>query len=445
MLRRPLRVRFGLRHPTRPDPVPLGIGLALGVAVAVRWLATWHWYRTLPLGPTDNFFYHQQANLLADGKGFVNPFAWLAGELVPTAAHPPLYSLYLAAWSLVGVDTPLGHRLVSGLVSAAAVIPVAFLARRLAGDRAALVAAFAAAVTPALWLNDGLILSESLYVTLAALALWQAHRVADDPGIGPVLVLSAILAAGALTRSEALLAYPVLLVPLVLTRPHLSWRDRLVRVGAAALVALVLLAPWVVRNLTTFDEPTFLAVGPGYVLEFANCDDTYSGPLLGYWSASCDATPWPDGDESVVGAHKLDIAVSYIGDHLADQPRVVAARVGRLWGVYRPIQTADFDVFFERRPRLAVDVALWWHWATLALAAAGAVILHRRGVTLVPALAFVVLATWTAAITFGITRYRIGADVALVVLAAVAVDHLLGRVTRPHDDPVGAIRADPRP
>ena len=35
--------------------------------------------------------------------------------------------------------------------------------------------------------------------------------------------------------------------------------------------------------------------------------------------------------------------------------------------------------------------------------------------------ALVATAVWTAAITMGISRYRIGADVALVILAAVAV------------------------
>jgi len=35
------------------------------------------------------------------------------------------------------------------------------------------------------------------------------------------------------------------------------------------------------------------------------------------------------------------------------------------------------------------------------------------------------MTTLTAAVSFGITRYRVGADVALVVLAAVAIDALL--------------------
>ena len=52
------------------------------LAVAVRWAVTLRYYRDLPLGLTDNFYYHEQANLLADGDGFLNPFALIGGDRV---------------------------------------------------------------------------------------------------------------------------------------------------------------------------------------------------------------------------------------------------------------------------------------------------------------------------------------------------------------------------
>ena len=77
---------------------------------------------------------------------------------------------------------------------------------------------------------------------------------------------------------------------------------------------------------------------------------------------------------------------------------------------------------------------LWAHWAASAFAVAGAVILRHRRESILPTLAMVGLALWTAAFTFGITRYRIGADVAVIVLAAVTVGHLLDRL-RPEPEP----------
>jgi hypothetical protein len=50
--------------------------------------------------------------------------------------------------------------------------------------------------------------------------------------------------------------------------------------------------------------------------------------------------------------------------------------------------------------------------------------LWRRKVTIVPFVALAVMATVTAAASFGITRYRVGADVGLTVLAGIALDAL---------------------
>ena len=133
----------------------------------------------------------------------------------------------------------------------------------------------------------------------------------------------------------------------------------------------------------------------------------------------------------MVGARKLAIARDYIFDHLPDQPRVISARVGRLMGWFRPFQTADFDVLFERRIHSQVRGGLWAHWAVSAGAVAGAVVLRRRGETLLPTLSLVGVSLWTAASTFGITRYRIGADVALLVLAAVGAGRLMDRWRSP--------------
>ncbi|NIR36928.1 MAG: hypothetical protein GWN79_09520 [Actinobacteria bacterium] len=413
---------------------------SFALALAVRWLVWLRWYRDLELGFTDNLYYHESANLLADGHGFVNPFTYLTdGTLEPTALHPPGFTVYLSIWSLLGLDTPSWHRLAGGLISALVVIPVGLLLRRLFDDRVAVVGMVLAALHPPLWMNDGLLLSESMYVTIAATVLWLAHRVWEEPSVRRVVELTVVLSVGALTRSEPFLLFFLLVLPLLLTHPRLDWRRRVERVALAAVLAMALLAPWVVRNLTTFDDPTFLAVGPGYVLEKGNCDLTYRGEFLGYWHTECDdGSAWPDGDESVIGTAKLERARAYIGDHLGEQPKVVAARVGRVMGLYRPFQSADFDAFFERRVAGHVDAGLVAHYLVLAAAIPG-VALWRRRSTLIPLGAVAGTSLLTAAMTFGVARYRVGADVVFVVLAAVGVGGLLDRyrpaTTRPEGTP----------
>ena len=415
------------------NPFALLAIATFALAVLVRWYVLDRWYIDVPLVEdgtlNDNLYYHLSANLLADGHGFANPFEYQVNDIIiPTAAHPPGFTVYLSIWSLFGADTVTWHRFASGIISASVVLPVGLLLRRLFDLKVAALAMIAVALYPPLWMNDSLILSESMYIPLAAWALFFAYRAYEDPSVRRILELTVVLALGSLTRSEPFLMFFLLLTPMVMLHPKLEWRDRFRRTAMAAGLAMLILAPWVGRNVTIFDEPTYLAVGPGYVLELGNCDDTYSGPFLGYWSASCDdGTTWPEGaDESGIGAAKYAKASEYIGDHLSEQPKVVAARVGRILGIYRPIQGIDFDVFFERRVRSHVTVGLWGHYAAMILAIPGAM-LWRRRTTLLPVIAVAGVSIFTAAITFGISRYRIGADLVFVILAAVTLGHLLDR------------------
>lgn len=401
------------------------------VALAVRWLVWLRWYRDLPIAApgtvNDNQYYHLSANLLVDGHGFANPFEWqLNGAIVPTAAHPPGYTVYLAIWSFFGFDTVTWHRLAGGLLSASVVLPVGLLLRNLFSTRTAMIGMLGAALHPPLWMNDSLILSESMYIPIAGWALYFAHRVYEEPSVKRVIHLTIVLALGALTRSEPFLMFFFLLTPLLMLHPKLEWKQRIGRTAMAAGLAMLILAPWVGRNITIFDEPTYLAVGPGYVLELGNCDDTYSGEYLGYWSASCDdGTTWPEGaDESGIGAAKYAKASAYIGDHLSEQPKVIAARLGRILGVYRPIQGIDFDVFFERRIRQHVVVGTFSHYLVM-FASIGGLVVWRRRSTIIPVVAVAATSIATGAITFGIPRYRVGADLVFVMLAAVALGYLI--------------------
>jgi hypothetical protein len=414
-------------------PLTLLVLAAFALALLVRWYILDRWYGNVPLVEpgtlNDNLYYHLSANLLADGQGFANPFEYqVNGIIVPTAAHPPGFTVYLSIWSLLGADTVTWHRFASGVISASVVLPVGLLLHRLFDLRVAALGMIGVALYPALWMNDSLILSESMYIPLAAWALVFAHRAYDEPSVRRILELTVVLALGSLTRSEPFLMFFLLLTPLVMLHPKLAWRERFQRTAMAAGLAMLILAPWVGRNITIFDEPTYLAVGPGYVLELGNCDDTYSGTYLGYWSAGCDdGTTWPEGaDESGIGAAKYAKARAYIGDHLSEQPKVVAARVGRILGLYRPSQGIDFDVFFERRVRSHATVGLWAHYAAMLLAIPGAV-LWRRRTTLLPIAAVAGVSIFTAAITFGISRYRIGADLVFVILSAVTLGYLLDR------------------
>jgi hypothetical protein len=67
------------------------------------------------------------------------------------------------------------------------------------------------------------------------------------------------------------------------------------------------------------------------------------------------------------------------------------------------------------------------------------VALHRRQITLIPVLSTLVVVAFAAAATFGLTRYRVPVDVALVVLAGVGIDALLKRRAQAGSQPPGGL------
>jgi hypothetical protein len=81
-------------------------------------------------------------------------------------------------------------------------------------------------------------------------------------------------------------------------------------------------------------------------------------------------------------------------------------------------------------------------YASVPLGIAGAVILRRRRVPISPLVAPVFVATLSAMLAFGNPRYRASADIALVVLSAIALDALLVRWTRRHAPAEPAGRAE---
>jgi 4-amino-4-deoxy-L-arabinose transferase-like glycosyltransferase len=239
------------------------------------------------------------------------------------------------------------------------------------------------------------------------------------------VLLGVACALATLSRGELVLLLPLLAFPAILMIKDLAWSRRLRIAGVVALAAAVTVAPWQAFLLVRFERPAFISYGDGGVIAGANCDGTYSGFLIGYWLGLCK----PDRvsrEPSVAAAQKRDFGRDYMRDHLDRLPIVVSARVGRIWGVYRPFQMADFSVG-EGKPRWASLAGWWAFWPLFALAVAGAVVLRRRRVSLLPLLAPLVLVTMVAAAFYGLIRFRAPAEPAIAILAAVALDAALVR------------------
>jgi len=425
-----------LASPTEVEPparVPwVWLGAVGAVALGIRLWAIQTYYRELPLGFSDNFFYSVQAGFLADGKGYSDPFFWEdTGRYIASADHPPLYSTFLAVFSAMGLDGATDHRVVTAAVfGVGTVVAVGLVAHRLAGRAAAVLAAAVAALYPPLWIADGTIIAESPYAMWMALVVLVGLRLADRPRRRTAALLGALVGLAALTRSEGAFLIVLLVLPLVLVLRELPWRRRVALVATAAGACTLVILPWFVRNLARFEEPVPLAYGAGYVMKIGNCDPTYGGEMFGYWDIRCAYAGPLLPDKSVAEQRARAQAIDYISEHRDRVAAVVAARVGRIWHLYRVEQGISFDVFFERRGRWPSEAAVRAFYAVSAAAAAGIWRVRGERAMLVLAGALVASATISAALAFGITRYRMPGDVALVILAGVGLAHLSELVRR---------------
>jgi 4-amino-4-deoxy-L-arabinose transferase-like glycosyltransferase len=400
------------------------LGLVVRIMNVLWWRATttkagYHGYK---LGG-DAYFYHWQANALAKGAWFIDPGPWVIDGIErPSAGHPPMYSIYLALWSALGLDGVTAHRLASSMLGVASIVVVGLLARRIAGDGAGLVAAAIMAVYPEIWINDGMLLSETMAIFMTAVALTAAYAFWQKPTTRSAILLGLAFGGAALSRSELLLLFPIVVIPLALLARELSRRKRIRLAVIACVVGACTIAPWIIFNMARFEESTTMSSGTGAVLSAASCDEVWYGLHIGYY-ANCFTGPWPAPglDESQRDVEPRRQAIEYTKDHITRLPLVAAARVGRLWGLFKPGQTTALDWWIEGRGRAASWVGLFMYYALLPFAIYGLVVMRRRRIPILPLIAIAVTATLAAAATFGVTRYRAPAEVSLVVAAAVGI------------------------
>jgi 4-amino-4-deoxy-L-arabinose transferase-like glycosyltransferase len=390
----------------------------------------------------DPFYYHTQANLIAAGHGFAEPFTWTRFHVVvPSAFHPPLFSLVLAATSWLGGTSYLAHKLTACLIGTATVVVVGLTGREIGGHRAGLVAAGLAATYPNLWVADGILMPETLDAFTIALVVLAGVRLASRPSSRRAALLGGAVGLASLARGEGVLLVPLVVVPLLwqATRRGLGPGAAIRELGVAVVVAAAVVTPWTLRNLRTFDHPVPIAVNGEEVIGTANCNLAWYGPLVGFWDFGC-YHGFPPGDESDRAAYFAHQGVTYIGQHLGRAPVVVAARVGRIWDVYRPIQNTTLDTIEGRDVRIS-RAGLAAYAALMPLALVGAVILRRRGVSVVVFAGLAATVTAVAVYAYGSTRFRTPAEVAVVLLAAVTIDWAIDRAinragNRPATGPV---------
>jgi hypothetical protein len=435
-----LAVAFGIRvlYVAIAKSGPCTITLSSGIAKSPSQCA----------GPSDQVFYNSEANSVAQGHGFNDPLIRAVdpgAKAKPVADHPPFTVLVLAPVSWISDHAPLSsildeplrdhvreHRYTMVLIGTLNVLLVGLLGRRAARDVArlpadavGLVAAGIAAVSPNIWVNDGLVMSETITVTTVLGVMLGAYALRDKPTPWRAALLGAVCGLAILARAEMVL----LLLLLGIVIPLTARAPRGVLVGASIGAALIVVAPWIIFNMARFHDPTFISTNDGLTLQASNCPGAFYGTGTGTWNSRYCPAPHVAGDQSQVSSAYRRLAFDYIKHHETRLPAVVLARVGRTWGVFRPGDMISYNKN-EGREEWVTRLGMVVYYPTLIAAIAGVVVLWRRRARLGLWVLFapVIAVTVTSAATYGQTRFRAAAEPSLAIFAAVGIVAFVGAV-----------------
>lgn len=421
---------------------------ALGLAaLAVRLVVG----RFEPLPPTrfrggpltaDETWYVRVAHNLLHGHGFTY-------DGVQTALHAPLTVLLLVPATLIQPGGYTAQRATTSLLGALSVVVLAFVGRELGGDRLGLATGIVAMLYPGLWVNDLVATSETPAILLLSTLLLCSLRCRRGLTWPRVAGLGASLGLLALDRGELAVLGAALCVPaLVVGSRGTPDRARRVAVAGLAVVGLVAVAvaPWAAYNEGRFHRTVLVSDDLGQTLVGANCWQSYYGSLAGYDGDTCflavafkEIRAQPHANEPTQQAYFQHEAITYALHHASRWPIVGLLREAWLWSLWRPGWTVVMSAAYIGRPGWLAWLQIGAFWLFAPIAVLGAVLARRRRVRIGELATMVVFTALLGLVVVGHLRYRIPAEIAIVLLVGVAADALVPRRPAvPADQSAGA-------
>ena len=298
-----------------------------------------------------------------------------SGETIPKAYRPPLYpyvlSLFVVHGKLPFYAVAALHTFL-GCITAWCTYRVA---RRLYGERltsrASILAAALVIVDPVLLQQSTLVMTETMATAIASLGLWWWVRHAEwSSTIGSAVVIGVLMAAAYLCR-PTFLVWAVMITACVAfadPRGPMKFKVRIGRAAAVAMVVLLAVGAWTIRNIREIGHPIWATTHGGYTLLLGNNPLFYeylndggfgetwdSGPFFTAYSNRYEGDPktndfWfrPWSETGVIPPEVTEYAddrLSYeaaretISREPATFARSCAVRIARLWSPF-PHRTA---------------------------------------------------------------------------------------------------------
>jgi hypothetical protein len=397
-------------------------GASISVIVAIGFLLRLRY--ALSLGAVtggDAQWYSFGGLALSEGQGFVHPGRFhFWGDTTVSYFKPPLWQGILAIPSWLLPDDPvLAQRLFACLIGSATILVIGLTVRKLAGPIAGIFAAALAAVYPNLVVLDGLLLVESIYGLTIAAILLATYRLLDNPSVSSAAALGTLFGFAALQRTDSLVLLLILFLPL-LWKMRGSEARTLKIASVSILCTFFVVVPWSIYATSTAATLVPIATNARESLVNDNCAETWFGPNAGYWSSRCLNLP------------PSEKGLSFAARNAESFPRLALQRIGRTFDFYEPAQNARFAALIDgRSPDLTLLGRVVW-WMSLPLAIFGAFQCRRMKIWLWPLLSPIFLSIGLSVISHGETRFRVAAEIAIIMLAGIGIAQI-GRRTSTDD------------
>jgi hypothetical protein len=405
-------------------------------------------------GIYDQISYDALARRVIDGHGFSFAEDWWpatrAGE--PTAHWSFLYTLYLAAvYGLLGAQ-PLMARLIQALLAGVFHSWLAWrIGRRVFGPATGLLAAGLSAVYVYFFYYAGGLLTETFYIIGILWTLDVALRLADTvrrketEGDAlklkwwPWVELGLAIGATVLLRQVFLLFMPFLYLWLwwqVSARQQRSpitarfsrmfrWSAIKGLIGAAVIVVL-LIVPWTIRNYRVFGTFVPLNTNAGYAFFWGN-HPIYGTRFEGILTKARYGDLIPDELRSLNEA-KLDSALLErgIGFIVADPVRFALLSLSRA-GEYFKFWPSSESGLISNMSRVGsfgifLPFMLYGLWVSATLVRDPKHVGQRSQIILL--YLFIVVYTAIHLVSWALIRYRLPVDALLLIFAALALERL---------------------
>lgn len=359
-------------------------------------------FRHAPLAG-DEVEYDAEGLLIAHGHLFWTRAPY--GILHAGAWKAPGYPLWVGLWYALAGHHPEVVRVAQVPLGAVTIFLTWLLGRRLFSSRVAIVAAFVIALYPLAWQYEELLYSESLAtpLTLGLLVLIFSRA----PSRRRSIAVGGLLGLALLVRPTSEL---VLAGALVAWGIAIGWRRGTGLTAVAALVAIVVVAPWTVRNAIVMHG--FVPISIQDAAAYGTFNPQSASNPFGPWAWQPD----PPADAAIFNPHHpladvalrsqlMQRATAYVEAHPSSVIKAFFWNgLSRLWDV-RHRSRSLAEVPFEGRSRLVSDLGLDVYDVLLPLALVGLWRARRRRSLLLGVLAIAFAASVVYTIDSG-TRYR---------------------------------------